>query len=132
MELGMVGLGRMGANLVRRVSGAGHRCVVFDIDPDTVKALAAEGATGASSIGDLVAKLSAPRAVWVMVPAGETTDKTVSDLAGHLEAGDVIIDGGTPTTATTSPGPTPSERMASIMSMSVPAGGCGAWSAVTT
>jgi 6-phosphogluconate dehydrogenase len=94
MELGMVGLGRMGANLVRRVSSAGHHCVVFDIDPDAVKVLATEGATGASSLEDLVARMSAPRAVWVMVPAGEITAKTVSDLAGHLETGDVIIDGG--------------------------------------
>ncbi|MGI8491733.1 MAG: phosphogluconate dehydrogenase (NAD(+)-dependent, decarboxylating) [Acidimicrobiales bacterium] len=94
MELGMVGLGRMGANLVRRVSAAGHRCVVFDVEPDAVKALEKEGATGASSLGALVAELSAPRAVWVMVPAGEVTDKTVSDLAEHLAPGDVIIDGG--------------------------------------
>ncbi len=95
MELGMVGLGRMGANLVRRVSGAGHRCVVFDIDPDAVTALAKEsGVTGVCSLEELVATMAAPRAVWVMVPAGEITDKTVSDLAQHLDAGDVIIDGG--------------------------------------
>ncbi|MGI9006814.1 MAG: phosphogluconate dehydrogenase (NAD(+)-dependent, decarboxylating) [Streptosporangiaceae bacterium] len=94
MELGMVGLGRMGANLVRRVQGAGHRCVVFDVDPGAVKALEEEGATAAASLGDLVAGLPAPRAVWVMVPAGEITGKTVSDLAEHLDAGDVIIDGG--------------------------------------
>ncbi|MHB1712325.1 MAG: phosphogluconate dehydrogenase (NAD(+)-dependent, decarboxylating) [Acidimicrobiales bacterium] len=94
MELGMVGLGRMGANLVRRIQGAGHHCVVFDVDPDAVAALGKQGATGASSLGDLVAKLPAPRAVWVMVPAGEITAKTVRDLADHLESGDVIIDGG--------------------------------------
>ena len=94
MELGMVGLGRMGANLVRRVSGAGHHCVVFDVDPDAVKILEKEGATGASSLDDLVANLTRPRVVWVMVPAGETTGKTVSDLAQRLEAGDIIIDGG--------------------------------------
>lgn len=99
-ELGMVGLGKMGANLVRRVDAAGHRCVVFDVNPDAVKALedegatGATGATGASSLADLVAHLSTPRAVWVMVPAGEITDKTVSDLASHLDAGDVIVDGG--------------------------------------
>ncbi|MGI8450001.1 MAG: phosphogluconate dehydrogenase (NAD(+)-dependent, decarboxylating) [Streptosporangiaceae bacterium] len=94
MELGMVGLGRMGANLVRRVQGAGHRCVVFDVDSGAVQALEQEGATGAASLADLVAGLPAPRAVWVMVPAGEITGKTVSDLAEHLDAGDVIIDGG--------------------------------------
>ena len=94
MELGMVGLGRMGANLVRRARGAGHNCVVFDVNPDSVKTLEAEGDTGATSIGDLVAKLPAPRAVWVMVPAGGITDQTVRDLAEHLESGDTIIDGG--------------------------------------
>jgi 6-phosphogluconate dehydrogenase len=94
MQLGMVGLGRMGANLVRRLSRAGHDCVVFDVNPAAVRALESEGATGASSLEDLVATLSAPRAVWVMVPAGEITARTVSDLAGHLGPGDVIIDGG--------------------------------------
>jgi 6-phosphogluconate dehydrogenase len=94
MQLGMVGLGRMGANLVRRLSRAGHDCVVFDVNPAAVQALEAEGATGASSLEDLVANLSAPRAVWVMVPAGEITAQTVSDLAGNLGPGDVIIDGG--------------------------------------
>ena len=94
MELGMVGLGRMGSNLVRRTSGAGHHCVVFDVNPVAVKALEAEGATGATSLEDLVARMSAPRAVWVMVPAGDITARTVNALADHLEAGDVIIDGG--------------------------------------
>ena len=94
MELGMVGLGRMGANLVRRVQGAGHQCVVFDVDPDAIKALEKEGATGAASLADLAAKLSGPRAVWVMVPAGQITGETITELARHLEDGDVIIDGG--------------------------------------
>ena len=94
MELAMVGLGRMGANLVRRVSRAGHHCVVFDVDPEPVQALEPEGVTGTSSLEDLVSAMSAPRTVWVMVPAGEITAKTVSDLAEHLEEGDVIIDGG--------------------------------------
>jgi 6-phosphogluconate dehydrogenase len=90
----MVGLGRMGANLVRRLMNGGHDCVVFDVNPGSVDALCAEGATGASSLEDLVAKLSAPRAVWVMVPAGEITSSTIEGLATHLEAGDVLIDGG--------------------------------------
>ncbi len=94
MELGMIGLGRMGANLVRRVSRSGHSCVVFDVESAAVKALEKEGATGAASLADFVTKLAAPRAVWVMVPAGEITEKTVNDLAEHLEPGDVIIDGG--------------------------------------
>ena len=94
MQLGMVGLGRMGANLVRRLTRAGHDCVVYDVSPDAVAALAADGATGASSLEDLAAKLSPPRAVWVMVPAGEITARTVDGLADHLAPGDVVIDGG--------------------------------------
>jgi 6-phosphogluconate dehydrogenase len=90
----MVGLGRMGANLVRRLMNGGHDCVVFDVNPDAVKELQAAGATGAASLDDLVAKLAKPRAVWVMVPAGDITGKTVSDLAARLEPDDVVIDGG--------------------------------------
>ena len=73
MQLGMVGLGRMGANLVRRLMRDGHECVVFDVNPDAVASLASEGATGADSLDDFVAKLEQPRAAWVMVPAGEIT-----------------------------------------------------------
>jgi 6-phosphogluconate dehydrogenase len=94
MQLGMVGLGRMGANMVRRLMRAGHECVVFDLNPDNVKALAAEGATGAESMDDFVSKLSKPRAAWVMVPAGNPTEQTVKALAEKMEAGDIIIDGG--------------------------------------
>ena len=94
MQLGMVGLGRMGANLVRRLMAAGHDCVVFDVDPGTVKALENEGATGSSSIEDFISKLSAPRSAWVMVPSGEITEQTVSGLADRMEPGDVVIDGG--------------------------------------
>ena len=94
MQLGMVGLGRMGANIVRRLTGAGHECVVYDVNPDAVKQLAAEGATGADSLDEFVAKLSAPRAAWVMVPAGKLTEDTVSELGERLESGDAIIDGG--------------------------------------
>jgi 6-phosphogluconate dehydrogenase len=94
MQLGMVGLGRMGANLVRRLLKAGHECVVFDVDAEVVKTLADEGATGASSIDDFVAKLAAPRAAWVMVPAGSITQQTVAELAERMQSDDVIIDGG--------------------------------------
>ena len=94
MQLGMIGLGRMGGNMVRRLMKAGHRCVVYDRSADSVAGLAKEGATGASSLKDLVAKLDAPRAVWVMVPAGEPTESTVSELADLLAPGDAILDGG--------------------------------------
>jgi 6-phosphogluconate dehydrogenase len=94
MQLGMVGLGRMGANIVRRLMRAGHECVVYDVSEEAVAALAAEGATGAASPEELAAKLAAPRAAWVMVPAGEVTERTVRELAGCLQGDDVIIDGG--------------------------------------
>ncbi len=93
MQLAMVGLGRMGANLVRRAMNAGHDCVVYDVNPDPVAELVAEGATGAASLDDLAAKLETPRAVWVMVPAG-LTGQVVDDVAEHLDRGDIIIDGG--------------------------------------
>jgi 6-phosphogluconate dehydrogenase len=94
MQLGMIGLGRMGANMVRRLMRGGHQCVVWDMSAESVKALAGEGATGAGSLDDLISKLTKPRAIWIMVPAGEATEKTVSDLAAQLESGDTIIDGG--------------------------------------
>jgi len=94
MQLGVVGLGRMGANLVRRLMRDGHTCVVFDVNADAIKDLEKEGATGASSVADLVEKLSVPRAVWVMVPSGEVTGKTIKEVASHMERGDMIIDGG--------------------------------------
>jgi 6-phosphogluconate dehydrogenase len=93
MQLGMIGLGRMGANMVRRLLKAGHQCVVYDRSPDTVKELSAEKATGASSLADFVKKLEKPRAVWLMVPAA-VVDKSIADLAPLLEAGDILIDGG--------------------------------------
>jgi 6-phosphogluconate dehydrogenase len=89
----MVGLGRMGANMVRRLLKAGHRCTVFDVVPQAVQDLAGEGAVGASSFADLVKKLGKPRAIWLMVPAA-VVDKTVADLLPFLEAGDTLIDGG--------------------------------------
>jgi len=90
----MVGLGRMGAGIVRRLMKDGHRCVGYDVSPDAVKALEADGADGATSLEEFVAKLERPRAVWVMVPAGSITDKTIDALADVLEEGDVVIDGG--------------------------------------
>ena len=94
MELGLVGLGRMGANMVRRLEKGGHKCTVFDLNPDNVKKLVGEGAGGASSLEDLVKKLPKPRAVWVMVPSGKPTEDTVQTLAAAMEPGDTIIDGG--------------------------------------
>ncbi|MGH2890170.1 MAG: phosphogluconate dehydrogenase (NAD(+)-dependent, decarboxylating) [Solirubrobacteraceae bacterium] len=94
MQLGMVGLGRMGSNLVRRLLRAGHECVAYDVNADVVAGLAGEGATGAESLDELVSKLTPPRAVWVMVPAGKITEQTVSALAERLAADDAIIDGG--------------------------------------
>jgi 6-phosphogluconate dehydrogenase len=90
----MVGLGRMGANIVRRLMRDGHDCVVYDVNPDTVAGLAGEGATGAESLDEFVAKLNAPRAAWVMVPAGAITESTVNELASRLDSGDAVIDGG--------------------------------------
>jgi 6-phosphogluconate dehydrogenase len=94
MELGIVGLGRMGANMARRLMRDGHRIVAYDVNADAVAGLAGEGADGASSLQELASKLSAPRAVWVMVPSGEITEKTVEDVAAVLEPGDAIVDGG--------------------------------------
>jgi len=94
MQLGIVGLGRMGANMARRLMRDGHTIVAYDVNPDAVGALAGEGATGADSLADLASKLSAPRAVWVMVPAGGITEQTVDDVAAVLDSGDAIVDGG--------------------------------------
>jgi 6-phosphogluconate dehydrogenase len=94
MQIAMIGLGRMGGNMVRRLLRGGHRCVVFDRNPEAVAELAKEGAAGASSLADLAARLERPRTVWLMLPAGEITEGTVGALAGHLEAGDAVIDGG--------------------------------------
>jgi len=93
MQLGMIGLGRMGANMVRRLIKGGHECVVYDVSPKSVEALAKEKAVGSASLQDFVKKLAKPRAVWLMVPAA-VVDKTIEELAPLLEAGDIIIDGG--------------------------------------
>jgi 6-phosphogluconate dehydrogenase len=90
----MIGLGRMGGNMVRRLIRGGHECAVYDRSADSVQQLAKEGATGANSLDDFVQKLRKPRAAWVMVPAGDPTEQTVRDLAGRMESGDIIIDGG--------------------------------------
>ncbi len=94
MQLGMIGLGRMGGNMVRRLMNAGHECVVFDHSQDAVKQLASEGATGASTLADFASKLTSPKAAWVMVPAGGPTEATVEELAKLFGPGDIIIDGG--------------------------------------
>jgi 6-phosphogluconate dehydrogenase len=93
MHLGMIGLGRMGASLVRRLAKAGHRCVVYDVNPASVKRISGRGVRGSGSVEELVAKLARPRAVWVMVPAG-VAGRTIEDLASRMDAGDIIIDGG--------------------------------------
>jgi 6-phosphogluconate dehydrogenase len=93
MQMGMVGLGRMGANMVRRLLHGGHECVVFDVSPDAVKMLVKEGAVGASSLDDFRAKLSKPRVAWMMVPAA-VVERTLADLADRFEPGDILVDGG--------------------------------------
>ena len=93
MQLGMIGLGRMGANMVRRLIGGGHECVVFDSSPEAVAELAREKAIGASSLADFVKKLAKPRAIWLMVPAA-VVDQAIADLMPHLDKGDILIDGG--------------------------------------
>lgn len=93
MELGMIGLGRMGANMVRRLMRAGHRCIVYDTSAEVVTALAKEGATGADSLDDFLGRLSKPRIVWMMVPAA-AVDRAIADLAPRLARGDVLVDGG--------------------------------------
>jgi len=94
MQMGMVGLGRMGANMVRRLMKGGHQCVVSDRSPQSVQQLVGEGATGSSSIDDFIAKLKPPRVAWMMVPAGDPTEQSFNALSAKMQAGDVVIDGG--------------------------------------
>jgi 6-phosphogluconate dehydrogenase len=94
MQLGMIGLGRMGANMARRLMRNGHTCVVYDRSADAVKALVSEGAKGADSVSAMIAAMEKPRHIWVMVPAGAPTESTIAELGEKLEAGDTIIDGG--------------------------------------
>lgn len=93
MLIGMVGLGRMGSSLVRRLTKKGHKCVVYDVNLDAVNKTTNQGIQGVASIGELIEKLSKPRAVWIMVPAG-VTEETIDELALHMDPGDIIIDGG--------------------------------------
>lgn len=93
MELGMIGLGRMGASMVRRLLDKGHRCVVFDVQPEAVAALVEEGAVGAASLADMVSNMASPRAIWLMLPAA-IVDPQLRALRTHLQAGDIVIDGG--------------------------------------
>jgi 6-phosphogluconate dehydrogenase len=94
MQLGVIGLGRMGGNISVRLMRAGHHCVVFDRSSDAVTRITHEGAAGAADLADMVKKLDKPRAIWVMLPAGAITEATINDLSGALESGDTIIDGG--------------------------------------
>ncbi|HEV3312335.1 MAG TPA: NAD(P)-binding domain-containing protein, partial [Chloroflexota bacterium] len=93
MQLGMIGLGRMGANMVRRLMKAGHECVVYDVSPDAVKQLEGEGAAGAATLQEFAQRLAKPRAAWMMVPAG-IVDKELADLTQVLERDDIVVDGG--------------------------------------
>jgi len=94
VQLGMIGLGRMGANMVRRLLRGGHSCVVFDLNPENVQRSAGEGATGTHSLDEFVRKLERPRIAWVMVPAGDPTERTVMAVAERMETGDIVVDGG--------------------------------------
>jgi len=94
MQVGMIGLGRMGANMARRLMRGGHSCVAYDRDPAKVSEVAGEGAQGASSLAEFIRKLDKPRVIWIMLPAGEITRGAIAELAGSLEPGDIVIDGG--------------------------------------
>ena len=129
MQLGFVGLGKMGGNMVHRIHrDSDHTVVAFDFSEDAVKKTEEYGATGASSLEDLVSKLEAPRAVWIMVPAGDPTQETIDALADLLEEGDAIIDGGNSQAGpTTRSAPRPWPRRASSTPTWAPAAASGAW-----
>ncbi len=128
MELGMIGLGKMGAFMTERLVEAGHSVVGFDVDPDAVQRVVTVGASGAESIGDLVNQLDPPRAVWIMVPAGDPVDETIERLLPDLDDGDVIIDGGNSYYRDTMRRAAPkcAWQEAVTSSTSAPAAGCGA------
>ena len=130
MQLGMIGLGRMGANMVRRLMRDGHDCVVFDVSTDAVNTLANEGATGAASMVDLAHRLSKPRAAWMMVPAA-VVDATLEQLVPLLEKDDVVVDGGNSYIGMTSSVPSGFRPKESTMSTSVRAAACGVSSAAS-
>ncbi len=130
MQLGVIGLGRMGGNITRRLTANGHECVVFDRDAKAVGAFADGKVAGASALDDLVRRLKAPRAVWVMLPAGRATEETVTALADLLSADDVIIDGGNSFwQGSISGAPSRSRPKASTMWMPARAVASGVWSA---
>ncbi len=129
MQLGMIGLGRMGANMVRRLLEAGHQCVAFDRSPSAVAELVKDKAVGTSSLAEFVGTLTRPRALWLMVPVG-AVDDTLAGLLPHLDRGDILIDGGNSyyvDDIQARKGDAP--KAASIMSMSAPAAASGDWSA---
>ena len=117
MQLGMIGLGRMGANMAIRLMRAGHECVVYDSHPETVRALVEKGAKGSTSLADFVSALTKPRAVWLMVPAA-AVDAVLDSLAPLFDPGDIVIDGAIPTTMMTSAARLDLRNLESIMSMS--------------
>ena len=127
MQLGFIGLGRMGANMVRRLMRDGHEIVVYNRTPEKTKEIAGEGAKPSFSIAELVAALAKPRAVWVMVPAGDATEAQIAELLEHLEPGDTIIDGGnTNFHDDVRRAGRPRSRRASATSMPAPRAGSGA------
>ena len=128
MQLGMVGLGRMGANMVRRLLTGGHECVVFDMSAKAVEGLVDEKAIGSSSLADLAKKLEKPRAIWLMVPAA-VVDQTIADLVPALEPGDTSSTAEIPTMSTISAARMNWRRKALTMSTSAPAAASGGWSA---
>ena len=131
MQLGMVGLGRMGGNIMRRLMRQGHNGVVYDQNPKAVSELAGEGAMGARSLDDLVTKLTKPRAVWVMLPAGEPTETAVMQLGASMDAGDVLIDGGNSNYKDDVRRARGLAAKGVLISTSAPAAGCGGSSAAT-
>jgi 6-phosphogluconate dehydrogenase len=128
MQLGMIGLGRMGANMVRRLIKNGHDCVVYDRSAEAVNSLAKDKATGASSLADFVKKLAQPRAIWLMVPAG-VVDHSIADLLPLLAPDDILIDGGNSITLTTSAARRNWPPKKSITWTSAPAAAFGVWNA---
>src|SRR5690349_3833608 len=128
MQLGMIGLGRMGANMVRRLIKGGHECVVFDMNAANVAQLGKEGATGSGSLDEFVKKLKPPRAVWLMVPAG-VVDQTLAQLTSRLEKGDIVIDGGNSYYIDDIRRAKELQPRAFIMPMWARRAACGGWSA---